>query len=235
MILSNKKKNTMNMKIFRVRFLIGALFLLCFQFSNAQTQQPVLSDTSKNVSSGTSQRNVADEQFVIILNPIVCDTCIGSFAPEPGQYIISAWVKKEASVPTDVKYTQPQISIEFANGNNSLPTEGPFNVTDDKIIDGWQRIESKFTVPATATHLTIKLDCTSGSCLFDDIRVFPIDGSLKSYVYDPVTLRLVAELDERNYATFYEYDEEGKLVRVKKETVKGVMSIKENRDFTNKK
>ena len=42
-------------------------------------------------------------------------------------------------------------------------------------------------------------------------------------------LRLMAELDERNYATFYEYDEEGKLIRVKKETEKGVMTIQENR------
>jgi hypothetical protein len=40
----------------------------------------------------------------------------------------------------------------------------------------------------------------------------------------------MAELDERNYATFYEYDEEGKLIRVKKETEKGVMTIQENRD-----
>ncbi|HTA61359.1 MAG TPA: hypothetical protein VK835_02840, partial [Bacteroidia bacterium] len=65
---------------------------------------------------------------------------------------------------------------------------------------------------------------------FDDIRVFPFDGSMKSYVYDPTTLRLVAELDERNYATKYEYDEEGKLVRVKKETIKGIMTIKESRN-----
>lgn len=53
---------------------------------------------------------------------------------------------------------------------------------------------------------------------------------MKSYVYDPVNMRLVAELDERNYAIMYEYDEEGKLVRVKKETAKGIMTIKESRN-----
>ena len=51
-----------------------------------------------------------------------------------------------------------------------------------------------------------------------------------SYVYDPVNLRLVAELDERNYATLYEYDEQGKLIRTKKETERGIMTITENRD-----
>jgi hypothetical protein len=45
----------------------------------------------------------------------------------------------------------------------------------------------------------------------------------------------VAELDERNYATLYEYDEEGKLIRVKKETEKGIMTIKENKNNTTKR
>jgi hypothetical protein len=53
---------------------------------------------------------------------------------------------------------------------------------------------------------------------------------MMSYVYDPISLRLMAELDERNYATLYEYDEEGKLIRIKKETEKGIMTIQENRD-----
>jgi hypothetical protein len=52
---------------------------------------------------------------------------------------------------------------------------------------------------------------------------------MKCYVYDPHDLRFVAELDERHYATFYEYDLEGKLVRVKKETERGIMTIQESR------
>jgi hypothetical protein len=55
-----------------------------------------------------------------------------------------------------------------------------------------------------------------------------------TYVYDPVSLRLVAELDERNYAKFYEYDEDGKLIRVKKETEKGIMTIQETRENNSK-
>lgn len=52
---------------------------------------------------------------------------------------------------------------------------------------------------------------------------------MKSFVYDPVNLRLMAELDENNYATFYEYDDDGTLIRVKKETERGVKTIKETR------
>ncbi|MBI3883691.1 MAG: hypothetical protein HY305_05640, partial [Sphingobacteriales bacterium] len=38
-----------------------------------------------------------------------------------------------------------------------------------------------------------------------------------------------SELDENNYASFYEYDDDGTLVRVKKETARGVMTIQETR------
>ncbi len=58
---------------------------------------------------------------------------------------------------------------------------------------------------------------------------------MKSYVYDPVTLRLAAELDDNNYATFYQYDEEGKLIRIKKETERGVETIQESREAAYKK
>ena len=42
----------------------------------------------------------------------------------------------------------------------------------------------------------------------------------------------MAELDENNYATFYEYDLEGNLVRVKKETIEGIKTLQENRSHS---
>jgi hypothetical protein len=57
---------------------------------------------------------------------------------------------------------------------------------------------------------------------------------MKSYVYDPVSLRVVAELDANNYATFYEYDEEGTPVRTKAETQRGIQTIKETRNAKQK-
>jgi hypothetical protein len=40
----------------------------------------------------------------------------------------------------------------------------------------------------------------------------------------------MATLDENNYATFYEYDLQGALVRVKKETEKGIITLNESRN-----
>ena len=64
---------------------------------------------------------------------------------------------------------------------------------------------------------------------FDDIRVLPFNAEMKSYVYDPVSLRLVAQLDQNNYASFFEYDEDGTLVRKKAETQRGIQTIQETR------
>lgn len=57
---------------------------------------------------------------------------------------------------------------------------------------------------------------------------------MKSYVYDPVNLRLKAELDANNYASYYEYDEEGTLIRTKIETKEGVKTVTESRSAKQK-
>ena len=69
---------------------------------------------------------------------------------------------------------------------------------------------------------------------FDDIRIHPFNANMKSYVYDPRLLRLTAELDENNYASFYDYNEEGQLVRTKKETTQGIKTIQETRSAVQK-
>jgi len=62
----------------------------------------------------------------------------------------------------------------------------------------------------------------------------PFNANMKSFVYHPVTLRLAAELDENNYAAYYEYDDDGTLNRVKKETQRGVKTISETRSAMQK-
>jgi len=166
-----------------------------------------------------------------------CKDCIGSFAPVPGQkYVISAWVKQSAS-ENEITYLDPAITLEFVSVPAAVPPIlGPFK-GKAQIIDGWQRIEEEFVVPAGSTKITINLEnvgTATREVFFDDVRIHPFNSNLKSFVYDPITLRLAAELDANNYATFYEYDEDGALVRVKKETEKGISTIKETRN-NNKK
>ena len=162
---------------------------------------------------------------------IACTDCIGSFAPEAGEYIISVWVQQDDS-ETEMTYNGPAVALNFTSG--PVATQGPF-YPEGPIIDGWQRISGKFSVHTLATEIFVRLINTSDKeVYFDDLRIHPLKASLKSFVYDPVSMRLMAELDENNYATFYEYDEEGILVRVKKETERGVKTIKESLNNTRK-
>lgn len=178
------------------------------------------------------------QTITVIINPpcisgcdvVECTDCIGSFAPATGAtYKISAWVQ-ESNNAQEMTYAGPALGLTFTGGTSLSPF-----VPSGPIIDGWQRIDGTFTVPSTATEVFVKLINTGNNKVyFDDLRIQPLKASLKSFVYDPVSMRLMAELDENNYATFYEYDEEGALIRVKKETERGVKTIKETGNNTRK-
>ncbi|WP_346882329.1 PKD domain-containing protein [uncultured Algibacter sp.] len=137
-----------------------------------------------------------------------------------------------------IDYLNGKIQLEYSREDGSIIDSQTLTFsTQGDIIDGWQRVIGEFTVPdykddgTGAALLNIKLLNVSNdvNVYFDDIRVHPFDSNMKTFVYHPITQRLMSELDENNYATFYEYDAEGGLVRVKKETAKGIYTIQETR------
>jgi hypothetical protein len=131
-----------------------------------------------------------------------------TFSMETGKrYVISYWIR-------------PNNASSIVNGY-TLPSGMQWK---SKIIEGWQQAESVIT--ATGSNYNLVLP---GSSFIDDIRIYPLDANMKSFVYHPVNLKLIATLDENNFATFYEYDQEGNLVRTKKETEKGVITVMESR------
>jgi hypothetical protein len=151
------------------------------------------------------------------------------FNPIPGQkYQLSLWVYIAGSVGTNA-------SVVIANATTSTTLLTATPDPKKSAIDGWRRIDAVFIAPPAGQLLTIRLECSSpltGGAVFDDIRIQPFVSGIKTYVYDPATLWLLAELDERNYATFYNYDEEGALVQVKKETENGITTISSSRNNT---
>lgn len=152
------------------------------------------------------------------------DPFIPEFSPIEGDYIVSGWVKVD-TVCNCKTYAEGMATIAFDGSATtySVDPSGP-------IIEGWQRFEMKFNVPSDATSIILTLNADElNATYFDDIRFHPYHGNMKSYVYDRITMRLMAQLDENNYATLYEYDEEGNLIRVKRETERGIMTIQEGR------
>ncbi len=173
-----------------------------------------------------------------------CDDCYGVQLDIKKNYILSAWVhvdKMQQVISFKEETQSPSIEIKFTDeGQISLPTVTDGGIVypgsvelfpQGNIIDGWQRIFGSFSVhPDTVfLEITLKNGSFSDAMLFDDIRIHPRDGSMKSFIYDEQNYRLMSELDENNYSTYYEYDAEGGLVRVKKETERGVKTIQESR------
>lgn len=192
-----------------------------------------------NNSSGFATGNgfsLLNEEAIKEECEIDCENCLTSFAPfEQKEYIISAWVREESFVGKS-GVSEAALQVDFLDIHGAVVQSTNQFLPQGSLIDGWARIFEKFIVPVNVTNLRVNLlSLGTNDVYFDDIRIFPSDGSMKSYVYDPVSRKLVAELDEQNYASIYEYDEEGQLVRVKKETERGVMTIKEVRSNLYKK
>lgn len=190
-------------------------------------------------SLGTNNNPVAPlgTSSVSYIYSLPCNDCISDFAPVPGkEYLASSWVKLNLQANTFVAgYSGLAYQVIFYSA--TIPTTIQIGSpivfgSMGSFVDGWQKLEGKFAVPQNAVAMRVDLINNAGgaAAYFDDIRIFPIDATMKSYAYDPSNMRLMSELDENNYATFYEYDEEGKLIRVKKETEKGIMTIKESRN-----
>ena len=160
-----------------------------------------------------------------------CDL-IRNFAPSPGKYWLSAWVKEATDVrELDTLFEKSSINVNIQIGGTSL--EESF-VATGQLIDGWQQINGIFTIPddPNLTRITIQLANPEGDdwvTYFDDIRIQPYNAIMNAYVYDPVSLRLLATLDDRNFGTFYEYDNEGNLARTEKETEAGRLTLQEIR------
>jgi hypothetical protein len=130
-------------------------------------------------------------------------------------YVISGWVKL-GNNPNNYQYDNVNIMV------NQIAVFKP----KGEIIDGWQRVYGKFK-PGSGTPI-IQVVNSSGEIMYlDDIRIHPAKSSVKTFVYDCRTNKVMAELDDNNYATFYEYDQSGNLERLKKETERGTYTIKE--------
>lgn len=140
------------------------------------------------------------------------------FSPIPGKnYVLSYWVKDQTPRSPSTPVTATINGVTYG-----ASAKWP-------IVEGWKRVEVQFPLSAVATGFSITLQSGGGAVYVDDIRIHPVDGQMKSFAYDPSSQRLWAELDENNFATLYEYDDEGILIRVKKETERGIMTIKETR------
>jgi len=159
--------------------------------------------------------------------PIISvDSCSDHFSLIPErEYIFSVWIKDPNAAKTILSY---DIGATLDCGNNASTTVS----CSGYIIDGWQKMETKFRVPANRTRMELSFTSASTDTIYiDDVRIHPFNATMVTSVYNPHTLQLMAQLDESNYATFYQYDDALQLNRINQETDQGILTTKEF--FTN--
>lgn len=155
---------------------------------------------------------------------------------EGKEYMISAWVRVNTGNRFNVNYAELNatqhaeklgIGIKSSSGEYLGVIE-----PSGTIIEGWQRLEGKFTYKKGTERLFLSFQKGSSASnkevYFDDIRLFPNSGNMQSYVYEQGTYRLLATLDNNNFATRYAYDSEGNLFLIQKETIEGIKTIQES-------
>ena len=157
---------------------------------------------------------------------------------ETKEFVLSTWVSRYSEPGIPSQYPDFAMSGLTATVTCLDAALTPLNsavqgMPTGEVIEGWQKIEFAFPVPAGAAHLQVRIEAGAQAgnsaeeqyVYVDDLRFFPKDGNVQTHVYDPATFRLQATLDQNNFATYYFYDEEGKLYLVKSETVVGIMTI----------
>lgn len=176
------------------------------------------------------------ETFIIEL-----EDCVPHFAPESNAeedktYILSLWVYQAFNNANPIYSYEGDVTIDVLIG--STPASISPDVVFGPLIDGWQRVDAVFTIVDGSTgdfQLKILNGSSTDIIYVDDVRIMPYDARANCYVYDYKSYRLLSELDANHFSTFYDYDEEGRLTRVRKETENGIMTISENRYSTVKR
>lgn len=140
----------------------------------------------------------------------------------PNHCYASLWARTATSVPS-----AGSLLIRAVRADGTSQNFKAFAQKTNS-IDGWAKYEGRIDMKALAGFVEFFL-LIGDDIYVDDVRICPDRANMKSFAYNLSNLRLMAELDENNFATFYEYDQEGVLVRVKKETERGILTVNEHR------
>jgi len=156
-----------------------------------------------------------------------CDL-VSKFAPQKEQaYKINVWIKEQIDL-TNLEKTDGEVIVYFRDKNGVTLPNSRILLSSGPIVNDWRLVTATFTVDAAAEEFVLDFVSSNNRDLWiDDVRIEQLDAAVKSYVYDPISLKLVATFDENHFALIYEYDLEGRLIRTKKETERGLVTLQE--------
>ncbi|HWY11624.1 MAG TPA: hypothetical protein VN026_09880 [Bacteroidia bacterium] len=147
-------------------------------------------------------------------------------------YRVIVWVN--ASAPNDC-YLNALVTGSLSGSSYSQNYIMYPNDANAITIGNWKRLYVDFKVPADIVPnsggwgVTISVHSGTGTNYFDDFMFYPVEGNIKGSVYNPGNGRVIAELNRMGYATFYTYDEAGRVLDTQQEIPgTGVKLVKRN-------
>ncbi len=194
----------------------------CFEEMGINTSVTSLSNNYSH--SGEKSVKIDYTAHASMIIPIFSDHTKNTQLKDKG-FSVKVWIR------TPDANTWPSITLA-ENSGSSLFDMVAF--TEIARSGHWKLFEAKVTpdkwVSSSKTSFGAEIIFSASSSMsvyMDDLRMQPIDSKMSAYVYDPNTLRLVAQFDDQHFGTFYQYNKEGKLMRIQSETEEGIKTVKE--------
>ena len=148
--------------------------------------------------------------------------------------LIKLWVRLEDYVPTQFSAFVDLQSSSTGPGASALTP-----LTSNIRIGNWLLFEAQVPMGTSGVKLGEKLtpvlrfsSVGASSVYVDDVRVQPAEAQMTAYVYDPISLRLLASFDDQHFALRYQYNAEGKLIRKQADTMQGLKTLQETHYHT---
>jgi YD repeat-containing protein len=148
--------------------------------------------------------------------------------------ILSSNVRVTDHLKQKGAYLQLWILNSRYNGLKSSPSGDFSSLFSHNVIarvDNWNLVKidigsDYFAQKNIGDVVEVYIRSNSPNIVADDIKFQPKDAQASCFVYDEA-LRLIAQFDDQHFGTYYQYNEEGKLVRKVIETERGKKTIQE--------
>jgi hypothetical protein len=208
---------------------------------------------SMKIGAETAFKTNLAFEFDESTDPMICpnillnyDNLIRPYRVSNRKHVINFWIKvgvdhiKSGNALYQYDLSQIEVKLENCDApagsvGDYLDEDGDGNVDSyrtTRIVEGWQQIQYVFDASNKIHGKSLKFQIINNSnedIYIDDIRFHPFDANMTTSVYDPLTMRLVAQMDSENFTVFYDYDESGNMIRARRETEEGIYTINESR------
>lgn len=145
-------------------------------------------------------------------------------APEPGNWYYNAMPIVDSTAPVGERCYDLSVGALFIPTYRVVPCvltywsksptplsfqyEMPGTPVQGPTVNGWTFHIHRLSGP------TVSLLVFPTSGIIDDLRIYPINGDIKTYTYQP-HVGMISECDSRGNIIYYSYDETGRLKMVK--------------------